>query len=419
MTTTNTGVLQLSYTDVLINHLYPGTVTITYPYNISFQTDKVGVSNPKWREAVKNGTDAGSPYSFKKTWASCGRQTIKTRRMLGNKLYMTTERSGAAITDNVPSLMTGAKEVDSMALLSVRGAAVAKFYSKASSAVTPLKGLVVLGELKKTLRLLAGALLTGMKALLALQTDVRAVWAKLRRELSTLSNRQQRRAAVKRALKDVSDQYLQFTFGIQPLLNDIESFLSVIADRGIRREVIRVSVKSQTISVEDHKWNTLQSSGDITSDLTKTVKIKSRVVGVVEWERPGVSVTNITARDLGLSLREVVPALWELLPYSFLIDYFVNVSDVLNTVFYADMKFVYAWTSTKYDQSYVYRLNGVTGKGGFTVDRADFGAPLSIGVIYFERVETNPFQAGIRVRLPPIGRKWLNIFALTAQRLLR
>lgn len=419
MPISDVGATSVSYRTTITNLIYPGPSETNMPKNLSTFSQKDGADNPRWREAVKNGVDAGSPYTRKKVWANSGRVSVKALRSRNGKPYLETTFDGYHWMEGVN--LSPYMSFDVPAFTQVRGAAIAKFYSKVSETITPLKGLVVLGELKETLRLLASLLIDGLKVMMTLRRELRGIWVQLRQELNRLKSKSERSAAVKRSLKEASARYLQFTFGIEPLIADIESAVVVLNERGLRREVIRASVKSHSSSDSQAEYLLAYSSFYALVGAKSTTKLVSRVVGVVEFERPGLGIESIKPSELGISLREVVPALWELTPFSFLVDYFVNISHVLNTAMYADTKLVYAWVSTKSDRSAEVKFSSVRPNQAYpwVITRSVLGAPLKCGAFHFERKKVDPIDARVRLSIPPMGRKWLNMFALLVQNVMR
>ena len=392
--------------------------------SLSFETslEKVGADNPRWRESIRTGVDAGSPYYLKKVTCDPGSPiSVRFLRFRGSMPYLKVKCTGGHLRGWF-STKTVTSDVDPGILATLKGAAIAKFYSKVSETITPVKGLVVMGELRETLRLLAGLILDGLKVMMTLRRQLTDLWVALRARLHQLRTKGEKSAAMERALKDASDRYLQFTFGIEPILADIESIKKVLNERGIRREVIRVSVKDAPYSETQREYRMGYSSGYAHTSLKKRSKLVSRVVGVVEFERPGLSLSNVSLSELGISLREVVPALWELTPFSFLVDYFINVSHVLNTMMYADTRLVYAWVSTKSVSSCEFKITSIRPEPQYpwVVDHSDLGTvPFKHETIYFKREKVTPLDATVRLSIPPLGRKWLNMIALLVQKLTR
>lgn len=118
--------------------------------------------------------------------------------------------------------------------------------------------------------------------------------------------------------KDLGNTWLEYYFGWAPLIGDIYNAVDVL-QREIPPDKIKVSAsvkqKSSTIIEEGY------SSSSTVSNYTVSAKIGAYI-----------TVTNpnlLVANQLGLVNPAVIA--WELVPFSFLVDWFVNVKDVLSS----------------------------------------------------------------------------------------
>jgi hypothetical protein len=129
--------------------------------------------------------------------------------------------------------------------------------------------------------------------------------------------------------------------------------------------------------------------------------------------------------SFGFSPREFVPTLWELIPYSFLVDYFTNVGDIIAAWSYRtlDMRWVtrtertsvissnvggtpYMDQSTSYADQGLYRNELISGSPGASVTR----------YTTVTRVPNVGFPAPrLELTVPGLGLKWVNIVALSNQ----
>jgi hypothetical protein len=127
---------------------------------------------------------------------------------------------------------------------------------------------------------------------------------------------------------------------------------------------------------------------------------------------------------LGFSLSDFVPTIWELVPWSFLIDYFTNIGDVLE-----------AWTTCTSDVAWV---NRTSRRSSIALSEAvpDLASTRSAywqgnscrgnlwGNPGWVKIETTRVvrSAGISdsprisLEIPGFGRRWINIGALIAAR---
>ncbi|DAD52797.1 TPA_asm: maturation protein [ssRNA phage SRR7976326_1] len=417
-----------SYWNAVYDHASGETITSSNPISYDWNCDRVksGSDNPRWREIIASGGNASSNYTL--TYGMLVAPSVRFANIIrtSSGVLQTWTHEGWPLVykPNMPVLLT-------TTFNQIKGAAVAKFYSKVADKISPLKGLVFLGELGKTRQLLAGLLRDAMGLYKVLRMDLRVLYGKLRRRLRSTRGlppklgRRKRKLAIADCLKRVSNRYLEFTFGIEPLLGDIESTAEALCRGEIVREYINAVLKVESTTVtttrQGYIYNTCSAQ---ISTITRT-KLKSKCRGAIDIDKAAVSnPLGGTADALGISLRQVLPALWELKPYSFLIDYFINVGDLINTAAYADTKFVYANQSTKHETTAEITV-GLPLKGDDTrwsYKVVSVGIPpttVKLTSFRFERVPVNPSIATVRVVLPAFGRKYANMLALAIQALAR
>jgi hypothetical protein len=146
------------------------------------------------------------------------------------------------------------------------------------------------------------------------------------RELELLGSK--RSAAVRRAL---SDTWLEAQYGMIPLANDIaDAYISgirlsrrapIVRFHGFGRSQYPVSeiLATRTEDAIQFNWLVIQS---LQYDVYITGAVK------LDVETPGSSKIE----EFGFTVKDFVPAIWEAIPYSFLVDYFSNVGDVVNAL---------------------------------------------------------------------------------------
>jgi len=389
--------------------------TVVGPYLWNCDTVKTGVANPRWRTIIAEGGDASSPYSITKKSIEAGVVRFSARIRRNSGAYETWTHEDWPLTYQ-PSL-PGMVNAD---FLSIKGAAVAAFYTEAANKVSAFKGMAFVGELRGTRALLASKLIDAMRLYRAMRIDVTKIWSRLRAAIKRYRSR--KKLLIARAMDSVSRRYLEFTFGISPLIGDIENLSEVLC----RVEISRVYLNSvRKMSPDDivtaGRMGYIQNTLTAEVSTLKFVRLKSKVRGCLDLTKPAISnPLGGTATELGFHLREVIPTLWELKPFSFLIDYFVNVQDLLNTAMYADIKFVYANVSTLHtavtqitvskpikanDSTWSYKVVGLNVPE----------TRVNLRAFYFERAKVSPFLATVRLSIPPLGRKTANMIALFIQ----
>lgn len=200
--------------------------------------------------------------------------------------------------------------------------ALMQFNRHAQQAQTQLQGLVVLGEMKETLHLILGAkrTLVGLVTRHIKEVTDYAVRA---------TRRMPRNVRIDRATRIVSDSWLQAVFGWQPLISDIED--GMIASYRIANEARpSVLVRGRGQQAKNNPAVVLDWSSSF--DFFNIVNIyDDREIADVKYYGVVLLETGLTGAQqrLGLQWSDVIPAVWELIPYSFVVDYFTNIGEVI------------------------------------------------------------------------------------------
>lgn len=306
--------------DVTINLRYSGKRVSTPPWEgsntvtnnagyFSCRFVRNGVKVPKWRKIIAAGGDASSNMTASRTvyriqngeyavWNKDTSNPLHTR--FGGDAY--TGFRNDNLWGNYPSVSGASTSIaDNQALT--------YFLRNVRNSRRSVQGGVILGELRETVRMLkrpASALRTGFSDYLsAIRSRSRGV-----RSDSALRNM-------------ISGTWLEFRFGWTPLLNDVEDIAKAAAAIATRHYQTRAT------GVGTH-----ETFGDVnyrngTDSVVIRVRHKAEVIyraGLNETA-PGIH-SNI--ETLGLGIRDFLPTVWELIPYSFVIDYFTNIGDIID-----------------------------------------------------------------------------------------
>jgi len=288
------------------------------------------------------------PFTTKETWldsVTFGNNIPGWRDKLKNGQSATTTMNGVATTARVTNghsiflykwggqvwkqEMTGSHNIwlvppaqDPLDLDDARSNAEAlgKFNQSIRSVYTALEGGVVVGELGQTLRMIknpAQGLRRSVDAFHDLATQVR------KRFPAT-------RLSYRKVAEALSDLWLEAQFGWRPLLNDVKDGCDALDKLNTGRPLSVRRVTGRSESKVDFPWTHSSSLVGITS-----WGLDERVVGTVQTVYRGavrveaLSPGQMDARLFGFDLASFVPTAWELIPYSFLIDYFSNVGDII------------------------------------------------------------------------------------------
>jgi len=282
-----------------------------------------GSNVPGYKYLITTQQDADSGYTLQRYIAEIGEgHVFYTYKDDSNRTYNDEIHDGWLLYPN-----NGAWPIaSSMYSTSLDEKAQTQFLAKLYQKQTTFQGGIFLGELREAihgirhpLRSLYFGMFDYLKA-----ARRRAATGKIRR-IPTINGR---RAAI--IGKVVSDTWLEFSFGWLPLLNDIDNGMQLLSYMTQRGPVEHI-VGSATDTSVTTPVGGLFSCGYDTYYLQErnTVTTKVKYTGGLRATLDNAT-SGFTMKDAGLSLRDVVPTIWELIPYSFLIDYFVNVGQVLD-----------------------------------------------------------------------------------------
>jgi hypothetical protein len=133
------------------------------------------------------------------------------------------------------------------------------------------------------------------------------------------------------AQKALSDSWLEANFGWAPLLSD-----AVDAYHALRRLAARTPLERFFGQSSNFKAPTFVNQTRL-HDITN-VRFSVRTEEYYEVAFYGAvklevdSPTGSALEEMGVRARDFLPAVWEAIPYSFLVDYFSNVGDVIEAV---------------------------------------------------------------------------------------
>lgn len=175
---------------------------------------------------------------------------------------------------------------------------------------------VFLGELKDTIRLITNPL------------------GSIFEDTLKYCDRLRKRGRIYKRLKErkklLADSWLQYSFGVLPLIGDIRNAAEAAAQIvTYRMPHENVSGRGRSTASSSHSY--VDSFGPLITTIDWEQKRSAEVV-----YRARVLVSNDTTRDnletLGLTWGNFVPTVWEVLPFSFLVDYFTNCGKVIDSL---------------------------------------------------------------------------------------
>jgi hypothetical protein len=209
-----------------------------------------------------------------------------------------------------------------MSITNAENRARAKWYSKLREIEVQFSAPTFFGELRQTLQQFR-------RPLAALHSHAHGY-------LDALSKA--KRASPKHWVKTISGLWLEKVFGWDPLLHDIEdayeayqrALYKLVTSRVVSASYKDYADRTSSLTSVDRS-TTLQNVNGVgiytrwNGLLTEYCQIRYK--GRVDLDVEATKWDNLAL--FGFKPNEFIPTAWELLPWSFLADYFVNIGDIL------------------------------------------------------------------------------------------
>lgn len=396
--TTETQVFRSTQRVVTENYLGAKTTSTD---SRSFIGTRSGTKVLGWRDKIRHLESATGAYSRKVYEIKPGSWFVSST--YGDKLiphiYGTERFSGTGHTVNVadPTLVSSA----------VSNTALGNFLSNASAVQRPFKGGVFLGEFRETLRMLR-------RPASALRDGIHDYLKRARRRI----RQEKGKPAIKKML---ADSWLEYAYGWKPLMGDIESAVKAYSTYQARVETLRVYGKATWESKGTASYSAVDKAPGMSSvyyRVRTTTNIETHKCvykGAVRVQVSGVDVdaASKVIELSGFNLLEFIPTVWELVPYSFVIDYFTNVGNILNSVAGLYSDWVWVSLSTKATRLSEYQIEGVRQEPQYRIinweSRSD---PGYVKVIQFDRTNPSLSLPTFQFELPSSPWVWGNLLAL-------
>lgn len=396
----------------VVKRFGPGTpngTTIDDIYRTSVRASvetKSGSRNPGWRSRIRKVIQAGSGYSRSAT--TLGTVTGNISGTLFENVAKTIRReerlSGQLFLDSGPTTPTpfnfGYLSAD----------AKVKFLQKCRSSQRLFQGGVFLGELRESLNMIArpgAALRRGIGAYLAEAKKV------ARRNHYTDRGRL------------LTKTWLEYSYGWRPLFAEIDSGMQALATVHHIVPDIVVGVAADTVCSEPYTRQTTASGVQIGGLARFRAEHRGsvRYLGCVAWESEN-RAKEWESPKWGITLRDFIPTVWNLIPYSFIVDYFSNVGGVLDASSYGRVDLRWGVLSVRNNSTV--KMSQVTpfaqlGAGDSVVSMTANCALGQLSVWSFNRSIIDHVSVGLNdlhFKVPGVGewRKWANLSALAIER---
>lgn len=283
--------------------------------------------------------------------------------------------------------------------------ALASFVQKAVGARRSMQGGVFLGELKRTIAMVknpAQAIRSGL--------DDYVSALKKKRPLIARSHPSSRRRT---AQSIVSDSWLEYSFGAVPLFLDVQDAAVALAKSRIladKPRTVFVSASGRDSSGQG-KWTTVDQQTQ-NGLIANTAWSTETYYSVKYYGKVKVFHPSSLQAQLGLLPSDFVPTMWELVPWSFLVDYFSNVGDIIQAA--CLMRSDIAWAARGWKFATETRMRTFPSLSSLTTHILT--GPKTEGSFSVSEVSRSKYVGSLipslDFEIPGAGRKWINMAAL-------
>lgn len=322
---------------------YPSGDEVTQTARFSARARRYidGVQNPTFRQKILNGQDATTSLRAGMESYKISSQPYYTV-VQPNRVSHSSNNWGDPFTYAKTAAMTSYKEIAPL-IRAADAIALAKVHDKVSEYQNPFQGLVFAGELKEVVGLL------------------RNPFEKIAQLIRSLLEAKNRRLSV-------ADSWLEFRFAILPLIADIQAILSVAERKANMGQSVQFKGYGKSVTTHhDANPNVSPIYGRIVQrkmQWTATAEVIYHTAIEASHLRQVLSINDSLWESL--SAKHIVPAVWELVPWSFLIDYVVNIGSILEATFEGEFRTKYCVRSVIVTRSAMLTFSKETFLSGYS-----------------------------------------------------
>lgn len=296
-----------------------------------------------------------------------------------------------------------------LSLSFANNAALMKFVKRAIAEQQSMQGCVFIGEIREALHMIRSPFKSLRKGLGDHFSAVEQRARRMRKGGKLKTLRETKRM--------VADSYLEVMFGLRPLLSDIDSGMKALAE--LSRSV--PFAKRLNAAGEDKRMlNPVKQESSMAGQKFVRYTYQQdeahvRYTGALSVRAPSVQ------EQFGLKMADMVPALWELIPWSFVADYFTNLGEIITACSFntSDLRWVEKGTKSSRANVSVLTFHGPIPEQfnvKWIVDSAGRNAETKS---IYELVERQNYTGlslvpSLEFQIPGMSMKWLNLAALGA-----
>lgn len=204
---------------------------------------------------------------------------------------------------------------------SAENKAIAKFIRRCYEAQRSVQLGVSFGEIGDTLRMMSRARQAFRNGLVGFFDTLLERGRKVRKDRGKRSRKDLK--------KVVSDTYLEYAFGWRQLVNDVADAHRGLKSAGERPPWQNVTASGFVDSVTNTSFQETFGPFTITNGFSSSSWTFVRYMGAVgtrsiDW------IDSPVLQEMGIQLRDFIPTIYNLIPYSFVVDWFTNLGDIID-----------------------------------------------------------------------------------------
>lgn len=177
---------------------------------------------------------------------------------------------------------------------------------------------VALGESKRTAKLVYDKAQAIAKTVEGSEEELAAMYRKMRRASGP--------GLAKRLARQIFGRKLEIAYGWVPLLNDVYGAVKEVAERKQYDKRVRVTVKSKATETAIDTVTVSQGVRGITVLVDKQAKTKHQVMCRLDYAQNSELLSDLSR----VGLTNPLELAWELIPFSFVVDWFVPVGNYVS-----------------------------------------------------------------------------------------
>lgn len=411
MPATTTRIRRLSVYDDSYCAGVLGTV-IAKPQGVDAVSSRTGSVNPSYKQKIRDNLEATTALSAyaqtSRFLQRPGRLTCKALPAYGGVItYDTAMGMYQGNGYNLAMPLSTLTSISQSMKDSAKADCIAAATRKIKAIQSPFDTQVFAAELKDVKMLLTGPLSSSIKLLTGTMSSLQAVKKNGGvRSLDRLTT------------KDIANLHLELQFGIIPLISDMKRIVEVLSRKSEDRLVESIHAYGRAdktvidqFYAKNSRYNGCQFDFRQTAVASAEYFIRSGLAAAYQERAHGITALS----DDLIDLLSVPVTLWEVTPYSFLIDYFVNIGDIIDSSTRADS--YVSWTSQTSVETYEERsMSTYVGFSANVYESVQLvGSPVKEVTSKVRRVTRSGGSIGIPplvVTLPGSATRYANIAAL-------